>query len=106
MTSLQPGDEVVASSHLYGGSVVQLTHLLKKMNISVKFVDPINIRTGKRPLTLRTKALFGETIEIPGSILDIEAIAALGRSRGIPLIVDNTFATRFYAVHLNMALQL
>ncbi|NLP04030.1 MAG: O-acetylhomoserine aminocarboxypropyltransferase/cysteine synthase [Fibrobacter sp.] len=96
MTLLQPGDEVVASSHLYGGSVVQLTHLLKKMNISVKFVDPINIRNWEEALTLRTKALFGETIGNPsGSILDIEAIAALGRSRGIPLIVDNTFATPF-----------
>ncbi len=96
MTLLQPGDQIVASSHLYGGSVVQLSHLLKKMNISVRFVDPSSLENWEAAITPQTKALYGETIGNPsGSILDIENISALGKRRGIPLIVDNTFATPF-----------
>ncbi|NLG19436.1 MAG: O-acetylhomoserine aminocarboxypropyltransferase/cysteine synthase [Fibrobacter sp.] len=96
MTLLQPGDQIVASSHLYGGSVVQLSHLLKKMNISVRFVDPSSLENWEAAITPQTKALYGETIGNPsGSILDIENVSALGKRKGIPLIVDNTFATPF-----------
>src|ERR1041385_8639568 len=94
MTLLQPGDEVVASAHLYGGSVTQLTHTLKKLSIEVRFVDPTRLDEWERAITPRTRALYGETIGNPrGSILDLEPLARLAESRRIPLIVDNTFAT-------------
>jgi O-acetylhomoserine (thiol)-lyase len=96
MTLLSPGDEIVASSHLYGGSVTQLTHTLKKLTIPVTFVDPGEVADWERAITPKTKALFGETIGNPrGSILDIAGLAALADSRKIPLIVDNTFATPY-----------
>jgi len=70
MTLLQPGDEVVASAHLYGGSITQLTHTLKKLSIEVRFVDPTRLDEWERAITPRTRALYGETIgNPPGSIL-------------------------------------
>lgn len=94
MTLMSPGDEMVASAHLYGGSVTQLAQTLKKLSIDVHFVDPTNLKEWEEAITPKTKALFGEIIGNPrGSILDLEALAALAQSHKIPLIVDNTFAT-------------
>jgi O-acetylhomoserine (thiol)-lyase len=94
MTLLEPGDEIVASAHLYGGSVTQLTHTLKKLSVEVRFVDPTRLDEWERAIGPRTRALYGETIGNPrGSILDLEPLAVLAESRRIPLIVDNTFAT-------------
>jgi O-acetylhomoserine (thiol)-lyase len=94
MTLLQPGDELVASAHLYGGSVTQLTHTLKKLSVDVRFVDPTRSEEWERAIGPRTRALFGETIGNPrGSILDLEPLAQLAAAKEIPLIVDNTFAT-------------
>jgi len=94
MTLLEPGDEIVASAHLYGGSVTQLTHTLRKLSVEVRFVDPTRLDEWERAISPRTRALYGETIGNPrGSILDLEPLAALAESRRIPLIVDNTFAT-------------
>ena len=96
MTLLEPGDEIVASAHLYGGTVTQLTHTLKKLSIKVHFVDPSNLKAWEEAITPKTRCLFGETIGNPGgSILDLEALAALADSKRIPLIVDNTFATPY-----------
>jgi len=94
MTLLQAGDEIVASSQLYGGSITQLVHTLKKLSIGVRFVDPSRIGEWEAAITPKTKALYGETIGNPrGAILDIELVAALGAANGIPLIVDSTMAT-------------
>jgi len=94
LTLLQAGDEIVASSQLYGGSITQLVHTLRKFSIGVRFVDPSNLDEWEAALTPKTRALYGETIGNPrGAILDIERVAALGASRGIPLIVDSTMAT-------------
>jgi O-acetylhomoserine (thiol)-lyase len=94
LTLLQPGDEIVASSQLYGGSITQLVHTLKKFSIGVRFVDPSKVGEWEAAITPKTKALYGETIGNPrGAILDISQIAALAGSRGIPLIVDSTMAT-------------
>jgi O-acetylhomoserine (thiol)-lyase len=94
MTLLQPGDEVVASSQLYGGSITQMVHTLKKLSIGVRFVDPSRIGEWEEAITPRTRALYGETIGNPrGAILDIGRLADLASSRRIPLIVDNTMAT-------------
>lgn len=96
MTLLSPGDEIVASAHLYGGTMTQFTHTLKKLSVTVHFVDPGPIDSWEKAITPKTKALFGEIIGNPGgSILDLEPLAALANSRKIPLIVDSTFATPY-----------
>lgn len=96
MTLLKPGDEIVASSHLYGGTHTQLEHTLKKLSVKTHFVDPTDIDNWAKAITFKTKALYGETIGNPkGSILDIEAVAALAKDNAIPLIVDNTMASPY-----------
>jgi O-acetylhomoserine (thiol)-lyase len=94
MTMLQPGDEIVASSHLYGGTVTQFVHTFRKLSVVAHFVDPRDFDAWEAAITPRTRLLYGETVGNPrGSILDLERLAALARSRGLPLVVDNTFAT-------------
>ena len=96
MTLLSPGDEIVASSHLYGGTVTQFTHTFRKLSVNVCFVDPTRLESWEQAIGPRTRALFGETIGNPrGSILDLEPLAGLAEARRIPLIVDNTFATPY-----------
>ena len=96
MTLLQPGDEVVSSSHLYGGTANQFTHTLPKMGNKVSFVDPSRLDAWEAAITPKTRALYAETIGNPqGSILDTEKLAALAASKKIPLIVDNTVATPY-----------
>ncbi|MDR3688792.1 MAG: O-acetylhomoserine aminocarboxypropyltransferase/cysteine synthase [Fimbriimonas sp.] len=96
MTLLAPGDHMVASSQLYGGSMTQLTHTLKKLSIDVSFVKPSDLGAWEAAISPNTKAIFVETIGNPsGSIADLEAIGELAKSHRIPLIVDNTFATPY-----------
>jgi O-acetylhomoserine (thiol)-lyase len=96
LTLCQPGDEIVASTDLYGGSITQLTHTFKKLSLDVKFVPPNDLAAWERTITPKTRALYGEIVGNPGgSILDLETLAALAKSKGIPLIVDNTFATPY-----------
>ena len=83
MTLLSPGDEIVASAHLYGGTVTQLTHTFKKLSIKVHFVDPTRLEHWEQAITPRTRALYGETIGNPrGSILDLEPLAQLAARNG------------------------
>jgi len=96
MTLLSPGDEVVASAHLYGGTVTQLRQTFQKLSIKVTLVDPRDFSAWEKAITPKTRALYGETIGNPrGSILDQEKLAGLAASHKIPLIVDNTFATPY-----------
>jgi O-acetylhomoserine (thiol)-lyase len=96
MTLLSPGDEVVASSHLYGGTVTQLKQTLLKLSIKVTLVDPHDFPAWEKAITPKTRALYGETIGNPrGSIFDQEKFAALAAAHKIPLIIDNTFATPY-----------
>ncbi len=96
MTLLAPGDEIVASAQLYGGSVTQLTHTLKKFSIRVHYVDPTEVDNWAKAITPKTRALFGETVGNPrGSVLDLEPLADLAETHRIPLIVDNTFGTPY-----------
>jgi O-acetylhomoserine (thiol)-lyase len=92
----QAGDHLVASSNIYGGTVTQFTVTLKRLGIDTTFVpeaDPEAMRVAIRP---STKAFFVETIGNPsGNIADIEALAEVAHTAGLPLIVDNTFATPF-----------
>ncbi len=89
------GDHFISSSAIYGGTLNLFAVTLKKLGIEVTFVDPEapddEIRAAFRP---NTKALFGETISNPSiDVLDIERFARLAHENGVPLIVDNTFAT-------------
>jgi O-acetylhomoserine (thiol)-lyase len=95
-TMLSPGDHVVASSALYGGTVNQLKHLLRKLSVEFTWVDPDDLDAWKAAVRPNTKAFFGETIGNPGgNVLDIEPLARLAHEHGAPLIVDNTFATPY-----------
>ena len=95
-TLLEPGDHVVASAALYGGTVTQLKHIMRKLSVELTFVDPDDLGDWETALQDNTKVLFGETIGNPGgNVLDIEALAELAHRHGAPLIVDNTFATPY-----------
>src|SRR5438874_13427982 len=95
-TMLQPGDHIVASGALYGGSVTQLKHLSRKLGLQLTFVDPDDLDAWKKALRDETKLLFGETIGNPGgNVLDIEAVANIAHAFGAPLMVDSTFATPY-----------
>ncbi len=89
------GDHVIASSAIYGGSFNLFSVTMKKMGISFTFVSPDcteeELNAAFQP---NTKAVFGETIANPAlSVLDIEKFAKCAHAHGVPLIVDNTFAT-------------
>lgn len=91
----EAGDHVVASNEIYGGTFNLFGVTMKKLGIECTFVNPDaseeEIQAAFRP---NTKVLFGETISNPGcAILDIEKFARIAHSNGVPLIVDNTFAT-------------
>ena len=95
-TMLSPGDHVVSSAALYGGTVNQLKHLLRKMSVEFTLVDPDRMDAWKAAARPNTKAFFAETIGNPGgNVLDIEGVAAIAHELGAPLLVDNTFATPY-----------
>ncbi|MGN0481278.1 MAG: O-acetylhomoserine aminocarboxypropyltransferase/cysteine synthase family protein [Lachnospiraceae bacterium] len=91
----EAGDHVVSSSAIYGGTYNLLSVTMKKMGIECTFIDPDSteeeIQAAIRP---NTKLIFGETIANPAVVvLDIEKFARVAHNNGIPLVVDNTFAT-------------
>lgn len=95
-TMLVPGDHIVASGALYGGSITQLKHLARKLSFDVTFLDPDDLQAWRSAIQPNTKLLFAETIGNPGgNVLDIEAVAALAHEHGMPLAIDNTFATPY-----------
>jgi O-acetylhomoserine (thiol)-lyase len=95
-TMLQPGDHIVASSALYGGTVTQLKHLSRKLGLELTFVDPDQVDAWRRALRENTKLVYGETIGNPGgNVLDIQAVADVAHEIGAPLMIDNTFATPY-----------
>jgi O-acetylhomoserine (thiol)-lyase len=95
-TLLQPGDHVVSSSALYGGTVNQFKHMLRKMSVDLTWVDPDDADAWRAAVRPNTKAFYGETIGNPaGNVLDIETVAAIAHADQLPLIVDNTFATPY-----------
>jgi O-acetylhomoserine (thiol)-lyase len=95
-TMLQPGDHIVTSGALYGGTVTQLKHLSRKLSLELTFVDPDDVDAWRRAVKTNTKLFYGETIGNPGgNILDISAIAEIAHAHGAPLMIDNTFATPY-----------
>ncbi|MET3291669.1 UNVERIFIED_CONTAM: O-acetylhomoserine (thiol)-lyase [Brevibacillus sp. OAP136] len=88
------GDEIVASSSLYGGTYNLFYHTFPKLGIKVHFVDQSNPDNFREKINEKTKAVFIETIGNPRiNVADLEAIAAIAHENGLPLIVDNTFAS-------------
>lgn len=91
------GDHVVASEDLYGGTYNLLAHTLKEQGLSVTFVDPSDPENFAKAVRPNTKLFYAETLGNPNSdVIDIEAISAIAHKNGVPLIVDNTFATPYY----------
>ncbi len=96
MTLCSPGDHLVASSQLYGGSMTMLAHTTKKLGLEVTFVDPSDLDAWEAAVRPNTKLLFVETIGNPlGAIADLEALGKLAAAKGVPLMVDSTFATPY-----------
>ena len=90
------GDHIVSANTLYGGTYNLFEHTLKDFGIDVTFVDPDVPGSFERAIRPNTKALFAETLGNPNSsLIDIEAVADLAHKNGIPLILDNTFATPY-----------
>ncbi|WHY71146.1 homocysteine synthase [Fictibacillus enclensis] len=90
------GDEVVASGSLYGGTYNLFANTLPKLGINVNFAELDNLQSFKDAITEKTKALYIETIGNPKiDVADISAIADIAHEAGVPLIVDNTFATPY-----------
>src|SRR5690606_10219071 len=86
----------VAATSLYGGTYALFAHNLPRLGITVKFVDPSDPENFRAAITDRTRALYIETIGNPKcDVPDIEAIAAVAHENGLPLIVDNTFASPY-----------
>ncbi|HEX3652703.1 MAG TPA: O-acetylhomoserine aminocarboxypropyltransferase [Rhizomicrobium sp.] len=95
-TLMQPGMEIVAARQLYGGSVNQLSQGFAKFDWHVKWADGRDPDSFRAALSDKTRAVFIESIANPGGMVtDIEAIATIAHSAGVPLIVDNTFATPY-----------
>lgn len=95
LTLCQQGDEIVAARNLYGGTYTQFDVTLRRMGIDVTFVDP-SPRSLAAAITPRTKLVYGETIGNPrAEVFDLEGASRVAHDRGIPLVVDNTFATPY-----------
>lgn len=93
---VETGSEIVASSNLYGGSYNLLNITFKKLGIKVHFVDPSDPNNFKEVINDKTRAIYAETIGNPAiDVLDIEAVAQIAHDNGLPLVIDNTFASPY-----------
>ena len=95
-TLLGAGDHIVASSSLYGGSHNMFTHTLPRFGITTSFVDPRDSDGFGAAIRPETRLVYGETLGNPGlEIIDLEAVSAIAHAAGVPVMVDNTFATPY-----------
>ena len=92
----ESGDDIVATSALYGGTITQLDVTVRRMGIATTFVAVENLAAIEAAIGPKTRLLFTETIGNPsGVVADLEQLAAIAHRHGIPLVVDNTFATPY-----------
>lgn len=90
------GDHIVSASTVYGGTYNLFAHTFKYQGITTTFVDPDDVSNFEKAIQPNTKAIFIESLGNPnGNIIDIDALAEIAHRNGIPLIVDNTFATPY-----------
>ena len=95
-TLMRPGDEFVASTKLYGGSINQFNHAFKNYGWQVRWANPDEPDSFKAAINDKTRAIFMESIANPGGVVcDIDAIARIAKDARLPLIVDNTLATPY-----------
>ena len=93
---LQPGDHIVSSSLLYGGTYSQFAVTLPKMGITTTFVDPDDPESFRRAIQPNTRLVYGETLGNPKiNVLDIEHVAAIAHDAQIPLMIDNTMTSPY-----------
>ncbi|WP_174732591.1 PLP-dependent aspartate aminotransferase family protein [Mesobacillus harenae] len=96
MNIASAGDEIVAATNLYGGTYNLFSTTLPRYGIKVHFVDPKDPENFRKAITPKTKALYGEIIGNPSlQVLDVENVANIAHEAGIPLIIDNTFASPY-----------
>ena len=92
----QSGDHIVSSQNIYGGTVTQFSVTLKRLGIETTFAPAHDFGALRDAIAPNTKLLFAETIGNPsGAVADLERLAAIAHEAGIPLIVDNTFASPY-----------
>lgn len=92
----QPGDEIVSSATLYGGTYTQFDTTFRRFGYDTKFVNPDELDNFRRALTDKTKLVYVETIANPRmNVIDIEGVAQIAHEAGVPLVIDNTFATPY-----------
>jgi O-acetylhomoserine (thiol)-lyase len=96
LTICQAGDHIVASSTLYGGTITQFKYAFPKLGIDVTLVDPNDPENFRKAVQPNTKIIYGETISNPlVNVFPFEEVAAIAQEFGIPLMIDNTFATPY-----------
>ncbi|MEM8951135.1 MAG: O-acetylhomoserine aminocarboxypropyltransferase, partial [Pseudomonadota bacterium] len=93
---MQPGDEIIASQKLYGGSITQFAETFPQFDWHVRFADPTEPASFEAAVTDKTKAIFVESTSNPdGVITDIAAISKVAKKAGVPLICDNTMPSPY-----------
>jgi len=93
-TLMGQGGHIVSSASIYGGSHNMFAHTLPRFGIETTFVDPRDPDAFRRAIRPETRLVFGETLGNPGlEVMDIPAIAEVAHDEGLPLMIDNTFAT-------------
>src|ERR1700758_2679223 len=102
-TLLNAGDHIVASTSLYGGTINLLAHTLPRFGITTSFVKPREHDAFRAAIRPNTRLVIGETIGNPGlEVLDIPAVSGIAHAAGIPLLIDNTFATPFLSCPIEL----
>jgi O-acetylhomoserine (thiol)-lyase len=95
-TICEAGDHIVSAATLYGGTVSQFRYTFPRLGISVTLVDPSDPENFRRAIRPNTKMLYGETISNPlVNVFPFEEVAQIAQEHGIPLMIDNTFATPY-----------
>jgi O-acetylhomoserine (thiol)-lyase len=95
-TLMGQGAHIVSSASIYGGSHNMFTHTLPRFGITTTFVNPRDTEGFKRAMRPETRLVFGETLGNPGlEIMDLPAVAKIAHAHGVPLMIDNTFATPY-----------
>ncbi len=96
LTLAHAGDEIVASTSLYGGTYSLFRYTLPQLGLTVRFVDPSDPENFRCAINDKTRAVFAETLGNPKlDTLDIAAVAAIAHENGVPLVIDNTVASPF-----------
>jgi O-acetylhomoserine (thiol)-lyase len=91
-----PGDQIISASTLYGGTFTQFDVTMRRLGYDFVFVEPDDPENFRKAITPKTRVLYAETISNPRSnVVDIAAVAKIAHDHGIPLVIDNTFATPY-----------